>query len=207
MSKRNYIKKTEFFAKYKHPNWQKKRLEVMSLSHFQCDNCGDADTTLNVHHKFYISGRDPWEYENHELQCLCEPCHQSIHAMGERLNSTIQKYKAHESYDPHILIGFLEGLMCDGPWPVDPLSWEWLRGFACAQSNTASELVDAAIKDDAIHKEMQKDWLEVVLMDKMNSWQIEHHIKHGWVNNRLIDAPDGIKRSAARLLERSGVSQ
>ena len=30
---------------------------------------------LNVHHKYYVSGRKPWEYDNDALITLCQDCH------------------------------------------------------------------------------------------------------------------------------------
>jgi hypothetical protein len=60
------------------PRWQRKRLEVMEAARFTCVECGDTSTTLNVHHTYYRKGAKPWEYEAHELLCLCEPCHERI---------------------------------------------------------------------------------------------------------------------------------
>lgn len=34
---------------------------------------------LNVHHKYYIQGHKPWEYENDALVTLCEDCHKRWH--------------------------------------------------------------------------------------------------------------------------------
>ncbi len=34
---------------------------------------------LQVHHKCYISGREPWEYSMDELISLCGQCHQQEH--------------------------------------------------------------------------------------------------------------------------------
>lgn len=65
----------------RHPKWQRKRLEVMNAAGFRCEKCGDAETTLNVHHKKYRCGAKPWEYELHELECLCERCHQKEHGI------------------------------------------------------------------------------------------------------------------------------
>lgn len=61
------------------PRWQRKRLEVMSAAGFACIQCGDTETTLNVHHTHYVKGRKPWEYDASELRCLCEPCHGREH--------------------------------------------------------------------------------------------------------------------------------
>lgn len=66
---------SDFFELYKRPEWQRKRLEVMEAARFECENCGEKERTLNVHHKFYVKGRKPWEYDDEDLTCLCEPCH------------------------------------------------------------------------------------------------------------------------------------
>lgn len=61
------------------PRWQRKRLEILSRSDFQCEACMDSENTLHVHHKHYIKGREPWEYEPHELVVLCKECHSNEH--------------------------------------------------------------------------------------------------------------------------------
>lgn len=59
----------------KDPRWQRKRLEVMLAANFTCEDCGRSDLTLEVHHNAYIRGKQPWEYGNDLLMCLCEDCH------------------------------------------------------------------------------------------------------------------------------------
>lgn len=34
---------------------------------------------LNIHHKYYIQGHKPWEYNNDALVTLCEDCHKKRH--------------------------------------------------------------------------------------------------------------------------------
>lgn len=70
---------TTWAEQYKHPNWQRKRLEAMEGADWLCQNCGAKDVTLNVHHKRYVKGRKIWEYTIEELSVLCEPCHQEEH--------------------------------------------------------------------------------------------------------------------------------
>lgn len=65
--------------KLKDPRWQKKRLEVFSRDSFSCTECKNDKDTLHVHHKQYINGRQPWEYELQDLDTLCETCHQKEH--------------------------------------------------------------------------------------------------------------------------------
>lgn len=60
------------------PRWQKKRLEILNRDGFKCLDCGDADSTLHVHHRYYISGRHPWEYPDFCFKTLCKDCHKSI---------------------------------------------------------------------------------------------------------------------------------
>jgi len=65
-----------YFDLLKHPNWQKRRLEVFEQAGFECSNCGSKDKTLHVHHCYYEKGKKPWEYPDSALRCLCEDCHQ-----------------------------------------------------------------------------------------------------------------------------------
>lgn len=68
-----------YSEKLKDPKWQRKRLEIMERDTFQCQICWNKEETLTVHHKSYIKGRDPWDYDDEYLITLCEDCHQSVH--------------------------------------------------------------------------------------------------------------------------------
>jgi hypothetical protein len=57
------------------PRWQKKRLEILERDKWTCQFCGDIETTLHVHHKEYLRGKKPWEYEDANFQTLCKNCH------------------------------------------------------------------------------------------------------------------------------------
>ena len=67
--------KVPYWKRLQDPRWQRKRLEILERDKWECKSCGTSDKTLNVHHAFYISGREPWEYGNGSLQTLCEDCH------------------------------------------------------------------------------------------------------------------------------------
>jgi hypothetical protein len=58
------------------PRWQRKRLAILNRDSWQCQKCGDKESTLHVHHLSYVSGRKPWEYEDDMLLTLCESCHE-----------------------------------------------------------------------------------------------------------------------------------
>lgn len=65
-----------------HPNWQRKRLEVFQHCGWKCERCGDAESTLHVHHHEYRRGALAWEYELDEFACLCVHCHTLEHRIG-----------------------------------------------------------------------------------------------------------------------------
>jgi hypothetical protein len=108
------MKKIEWAAQYKHPNWQRKRLEALAYYNWECSNCGDKDAQLHVHHKRYVKGRQIWEYEPKELDALCEGCHEEEHYIKNELaelltelNSTevlalLRGYSANADFDPWI---------------------------------------------------------------------------------------------------------
>lgn len=69
------MKRSTYSEKLKDPRWQKKRLEVMGYDSFKCVECGSESKTLNVHHTYYVSGRNPWDYPSRSLLTLCQDCH------------------------------------------------------------------------------------------------------------------------------------
>jgi hypothetical protein len=78
-----------YWEKLQDPRWQKKRLQVMENAHFACELCGNAEETLNVHHKQYFKGREPWEYDPNELVCLCKDCHEVAHDYMENFKNAL----------------------------------------------------------------------------------------------------------------------
>jgi hypothetical protein len=75
------MSKKSYFELLRDPRWQRKRLEVMEKAEFKCQYCATETETLNVHHKIYRSGADPWDYPNDQLVCICEHCHEEEHAL------------------------------------------------------------------------------------------------------------------------------
>lgn len=69
-------KQTAYSKKLLDPRWQKKRLEILSRDKFRCRCCGNDRNTLHVHHKYYESGYEPWDYENDTLITFCSSCHE-----------------------------------------------------------------------------------------------------------------------------------
>lgn len=63
-----------YFEKLQDPRWQKKRLEVFKRDNFTCRDCGNAESTLHVHHCAYCG--NPWEAPLSVLLTLCAECHE-----------------------------------------------------------------------------------------------------------------------------------
>ena len=70
-------KKSAYSEKLRDPRWQRKRLEILQRDDFSCQSCGDQESTLNVHHCYYSTGKLPWEYPDPSLVTLCESCHEA----------------------------------------------------------------------------------------------------------------------------------
>ncbi len=83
-------KEKTYGEKLKDPRWQKMRLEVMQRDGFKCANCNSAENTLHVHHKFYVYGNEPWEYELVDLLTLCEICHEDEEFCKHDFNITVK---------------------------------------------------------------------------------------------------------------------
>jgi hypothetical protein len=65
----------DYAALYKDPRWQRKRLLILERDEWACQSCGDTESTLHVHHKYYENGNDPWDYPDAALVTLCAGCH------------------------------------------------------------------------------------------------------------------------------------
>lgn len=97
------MKNQTYSEQYNSPKWQKKRLEILNLHGFKCDECDNKEEKqLHVHHRFYIKGRKVWEYDNDVFQVLCETHHKKIH------NKNKQNCKAFNYVDNDRLLYILE---------------------------------------------------------------------------------------------------
>lgn len=61
------------------PRWQRRRLERLEAAKWRCMDCGDARSELHVHHDWYSSGREPWNYPDSALIVVCHVCHEIRH--------------------------------------------------------------------------------------------------------------------------------
>ena len=130
-----------YSERLKDPRWQRKRLEIMQRADFKCEHCLDGHSTLHVHHRRYIAGRDPWDYQNCDLAALCENCHGAAHERRGLLDEILC------SIDPmfddmDVVIALVAGYLCansgflsgrqrevlNNAGTLDPRAWE--AGYA-----------------------------------------------------------------------------
>lgn len=71
--------KTAYWEKLQDPRWQKKRLEMLQRADFHCECCFDGESKLNLHHRYYIKDRDPWDYPDWAYLVMCDECHKFEH--------------------------------------------------------------------------------------------------------------------------------
>jgi hypothetical protein len=76
----------------KHPLWQQRRLRVLEHAGWACECCGDTESQLHAHHKVYLKGHKPWEYEDGQLECLCDGCHSRAHALLKQLEMAVAEH-------------------------------------------------------------------------------------------------------------------
>lgn len=82
--------KTTYSEKLKDPRWQKKRIDILGRDNLTCQLCSDTTTELQVHHKSYKWGNEPWEYEDDNFITLCKHCHKVVESFkGKRLTPII----------------------------------------------------------------------------------------------------------------------
>lgn len=86
----------QYWQKLQDPRWQKKRLEILNEAGFECECCGDTKSQLQVHHGYYEKGKEPWEYDDETLWCLCDRCHEDAHKGRNAVCSELAKYRPWE---------------------------------------------------------------------------------------------------------------
>lgn len=96
----------EYLSLLKRPEWQKKRLEKLELAGWECENCGCKDNQLHVHHRQYFKNRMPWQYNNEQLEVLCNECHEKTHISISCLKDLLSYSNPDEIFA--ILFGYVD---------------------------------------------------------------------------------------------------
>lgn len=75
----------------KHSRWIEKSKAIKLRDNFRCTQCR-SNKRLQVHHKVYVSGRKPWEYNDRYLVTLCNDCHERVH-YGRNISDFVTRDK------------------------------------------------------------------------------------------------------------------
>lgn len=78
----------------------------------ECHSCGKGGP-LQVHHRRYYQGREPWEYDDEDLILICGECHKRIHAVANEFYSWLISLEPSTAYEARYLLEEL--LKCDHP--------------------------------------------------------------------------------------------
>lgn len=104
-----------FWDQYKHPEWQKKRLESLEKAEWCCQKCYSSENELHVHHRRYIKGRKVWEYSTNELIVLCEQCHKETHEVQDELKELMASLHPEAIRDVNMIVS---GYAIEGIGPI-----------------------------------------------------------------------------------------
>jgi len=90
-----------------HPEWHKKKLEILEKSGFRCINCRSDEKTLDVYHSYYENSLKPWEYPEKSLYCLCGECYRKSQYINILIKRQLENIEL--TYNER-LFGYLYGL-------------------------------------------------------------------------------------------------
>lgn len=131
--------------KLKDPQWYEVRNKVLSRDENTCRHCGTQAAQMDVHHYYYVSGREPWEYDLSALVTLCRDCH----------NSASQHSKTILSWE--IIIGNFHHAFVSHPeieeGPMSDFLLEFTDRF-CTPKTSMKDVIGsmwATLKDDTLY--------------------------------------------------------
>lgn len=82
---RKKVMSLSYSDKLKFNEWKEKKDLIFFRDRYRCMLCDDDTKLLHCHHKKYINGTFPWEYDDSLLITLCEECHKKFHNIEDVL--------------------------------------------------------------------------------------------------------------------------
>lgn len=82
-----------YSEKLRDSRWYDFRQMAFSRHGEYCQCCGqdtDFSKGIHVHHRRYISGLDPWQYEMNDVMVVCGFCHEEIHEAEDAMRQVIR---------------------------------------------------------------------------------------------------------------------
>jgi hypothetical protein len=160
-------------SKLSDPRWQTLRDKVFTEFGRKCNRC-KAATCLNIHHKTYTNGKEPWDYPLKNFEVLCDKCHAKEH--GKELQDSF----------------------CDNPncqTPKQPIRQCFKFCFRCSQklleTLKAREIDNGKLREGLIKAEKSKEQVEELnkLVRKQESLLKEKIKAISELKQGLEDAP------------------
>lgn len=93
-----FLRSMKYNEQLRDGRWLQKKSEILSRDKYKCCRCGST-SNLNVHHKYYLSGKMAWEYPSDALITLCETCHQATHDITPYPKKGCFYTYSHSDYD------------------------------------------------------------------------------------------------------------
>lgn len=72
-------KQKTYADKLNNPKWDEVRRRILYRDNCQCQRCFTRDGVMDVHHRYYTNGKEPWEYPDECFVTLCRFCHKVFH--------------------------------------------------------------------------------------------------------------------------------
>ena len=136
------MSKMTYGEQLRHPNWQRRRLEIMKRDEFVCQSCFASDAPLHVHHKHYTKGRMVWEYTDDELVTLCEECHAQAHDEKEALKVVLSRLRVAGPFNQSEAIAMIAGWAAAGLGSGDLAEFRDLAPYAYDAGRAAAALFE-----------------------------------------------------------------
>lgn len=126
------------------PKWQRRKSEILARDEWTCQECGNNEQTLHVHHKGYLKNLKPWEYEDWSLVTLCADCHKKTTHSIDKLKESLTRL---EPCDVDVVRGFIDSCISaqrtnPPPFDMEP-SLEYASGMAAYFIGRAAEIHEA----------------------------------------------------------------
>ncbi len=203
---------------YQSSLWQQFRQEVIELYGGYCKDCArsEPEVVLQVHHRKYIHGLPPWQYEYRDCETLCKGCHAAEH--GKIPPKSGWKYLGYENLGSVAGNCELCGSNFRYQFYVYHPSWGMMQvGADCCNALTATDL--ATNKLDADKKLSQrkrrfirsKRWMKVsgreIIRQKNIRIEISQRSEKFYIQldlypgEKYFDSQDAAKAHVFEILE------
>lgn len=124
--------------------WEARREEVIGRCP-GCHYCGDESATLNVHHQYYKTGKERWDYPGRSLIALCNRCHARADHFRRRITRACGVLSGEQAIRA---LGYTEALAKEDDGPIgsiELMGCEYADGVGAVFGLTGSQVIGFAV--------------------------------------------------------------